>query len=59
MSVYKRVMAEKCRVCHECGQQAVVREGFLEEVQYQLHHEDVTASEQILKGRVDPMSDTP
>ena len=34
-------------------------EGFLEEVQYQLHHEDVTAFEQILKGRVDPVSDTP
>ena len=32
MSVYKREMAEKCRVCPECGQQAVVREGFLEDL---------------------------
>ena len=32
MSVYKRVMTEKCGVCHERGQQAAVREGFLEDL---------------------------
>ena len=32
MSAHKRAMAEKCRVCPECGQQAAVREGFLEDL---------------------------